>query len=469
MRLPLLLLLFALLLPGPATAQGQVRGSQLVECNPPGTARGTGSGFTTFETLAEFLNRSAGSLRLDGPVRQRATAVPTLEFSVARPPAIAPDVWRFGTWFEVVAYPADRAGGSLAARDITKGVVLPPAPDAERTTVVARFPALEQGWWPSRWEVVLLVCVSPPRDPGSTAEVQRAIELYAREPLFASTLRLSAASAVLVVLALYLALALAAMQVQRAQLTELRQRLGPAAPSALAYALRPTTIAQDSFGFASLSRFQILLFTLALTGVYAFVLMRTGELPTLSTSVLALLGITLTGSALARATEGSSVETANRIWLLGTGVLDTSPRIPAWSDLIASDGEIDASRVQALVFSLFAAVALVAFGTADLQNFAIPDELNYLITISQGAYVAGRALPRDSARRLNEEVRTIRDAETRVLLDPNDAAARTAFETARNALASSLLDVFAERFDDQRLRRLQPGERTPPPPPPPRA
>ena len=169
--------------------------------------------------------------------------------------------------------------------------------------------------------------------------------------------------------------------------------------------------------------------------------------------------------ALARATEGSSVDTANRIWLIGTGVIDSSARIPVWSDLIASDGEIDASRVQALVFSLFAAFALIAFGTADLQNFAIPDELNYLITISQGAYVAGRALPRDSAKRLNEEVRTIRDAENRVLTDPTDAAARKGFETARNALSSSLIEVFGERLNDGRLRRLEPGDRTPPPRP----
>jgi hypothetical protein len=448
----------------PAVAQTAPGNARTVECSPPGSRPGESSGFMTLESLADHLNASAPGLQLTGPVRQRATAEPVLEFTVRRPPAITREVWEFGTWFEAVAYPADTLVGQIAGRQVRKGLVLPPTPDAEETQVVARFPGLEQGWWPARWEMVLLVCTNPEQPPGAQRAEPRVLRIYARETLFVSNLRLSAAAGILAVLVLYGLLALAATQVQRAQYADLRQRLGSAAPSALGFALRPPVIAQDSFGVASLSRFQVLLFTLTLSGVYAFVLMRTGELPTISTSVLALLGITLTGSALARVTEGSSVETGNRIWLLGTGVLDAAPRIPAWSDLIASDGEIDPSRVQALVFSFFAAAALVAFGTADLEKFDIPDELNYLITISQGAYVAGRALPRDSARRLNEEVRTIREAESRALADPADAAARKTFETARNALSSSLLDVFGDRVDDQRLRRLQPGDRTPPEP-----
>lgn len=462
MRRLLLLLALMLFAPAPPAAAQGAGAAPLVACNPKDTPAGTRDGRLRSDELLDLLQNGAPTLRLERNVRQRPTTDTTLEFTVRRPDGLLDDEWRFG-WFEALAYPSARSGAGLRIQDIREGSVQPPAPRDESTDLTVRFTALETGWWPSRWEVVLIVCPAPPV-AAVQAGKQREVGGFARETFYASTLRLAAVASAALVVLLYLGLALATMQVQRMQYRELRQRLGPAAPTAFGFALRPTAITQDSFGFASLSRFQILLFTLALSGVYAFVLIRSGELPTLSNSVLMLLGITLTGSALARAAEGSSVATDNRIWLLGTGVIDSSPRIPRWSDLIASDGEIDASRVQALVFSLFAAIALVAFGTSDLEKFEIPDELNYLITISQGAYVAGRALPREAAKRLNDEVRIIREAEMRILADPADAAAAKTFETARNALVSSLLDVFGERFDDQRLRRLQPGDRTPPPP-----
>jgi hypothetical protein len=157
--------------------------------------------------------------------------------------------------------------------------------------------------------------------------------------------------------------------------------------------------------------------------------------------------------------EGSSIETSNRLWLLGTGIVDPSPRLPRWLDLISADGEIDVTRVQALVFSLFAAGALVVNGTGDLANFSIPEQINYLIGISQAVYVAGRALPHDSARRLNEEVRALQGAEARVLANPADVEARQQFETARRGIGPTLTDVFGERFRAGRLRQFVPGDR----------
>jgi hypothetical protein len=187
---------------------------------------------------------------------------------------------------------------------------------------------------------------------------------------------------------------------------------------------------------------------------------RTGQMPDISNTVLALLGITLSGSTLARITEGSVVDTPNRLWLFGTGVVDPTPREPRWHDLLAGDGEIDVTRVQALAFSVFAAVALVANGTGDLEKFEIPEKLNYLIGLSQAVYVAGRSLPRDSARRLNEEIRLVREAEGAALAAPG-ADTERAFETARNGLQTSLFNVFGERFRGAILRALKPGDRAP--------
>ncbi|MFC7538179.1 hypothetical protein ACFQU2_41000 [Siccirubricoccus deserti] len=195
---------------------------------------------------------------------------------------------------------------------------------------------------------------------------------------------------------LYLMLALAARQLHELQLRETASRAPDRRPlQAWLRAFSPIVISQDAFGTASLSRFQVLLFTLAAVGVYAYVLIRTGELSSLSSDVLWLLGITMAGSALASIAGGPVVSTGNRLWLLATGVLDNAPRRPRWHDLLGADGEIDVTRVQALAFSAFAAAALVANGPNDLERFEVPDTLKYLIGLSQAVYVAGKALPRD--------------------------------------------------------------------------
>lgn len=217
-------------------------------------------------------------------------------------------------------------------------------------------------------------------------------------------------------------------------------------------------VCQDAFGAASLSRFQVLLFTVAVVGVYAYVFARTGQLSALSPTILLLLGITLAGSTLAGIAEGPAVSTSNRLWLTATGVLDSRPRIPRWEDLLGAEGEVDVTRVQALAFSLFAAAALVIHGASDLETFTIPDQLNTLIGISQAVYVAGKALPREAARRLNEELRLLREAEQAALAKPEDAEARLAFDRGRAALFGSLADVFGERSRPDRLRGLEPGQ-----------
>lgn len=461
MRALALLLLFAAM---PALAQpAGVPSQSLIQCSPrvpPDADRVPGSGWMPMAGVAEHLNSSAPALSLEA-VRQASKAVPTVTFRVTRPVTIkSADEWH-AAFFEAVLYDAARRPGEIRERDLIRGRVLPPSPADEVTEVTALFPTIESGWWPRTFELVLFVCVDPGYTAGARVENGREMRAYARETLFFSSLRLSALAGVMAVVLVYLALALVAARLHRRQHAEAARREGEAVPPLWLYVLRPTVIAQDAFGHCSLSRFQVLLFTLTVTGVYAYVHARTGQLPELSESVLWLLGITLTGSTLARIAEQPTIDTPNRLWLFATGVLDPAPRIPRWADMVANDGEIDVTRVQALVFSAFAAVALVINGTGDLENFRIPEQLNYLIGISQGVYVAGRALPQDTARRLNGELRQIREAEARLLAAPGDAAARSAFETARAGLAPALLDVFDERFRAGRLAALEPGARVP--------
>jgi len=218
----LLFLLALLVLPGlaPAWAQPVAVTQGRILCSPrvpPDEEWRVGSGFMVMHSVAEHLNGSAPALRLEN-VQQTAKAIPTLEFTVSRPEGITASEWR-AAWLEAVAYPADRSPGSIAASDLVRGSVLPPSPEDDRTAVTALFPALERGGWlPTRWQVVVFVCVDPSYDPASRRANGKEIRAYAREPFFISTFRLSMLTGVLAVAAIYIALALATRQLQSRQI-----------------------------------------------------------------------------------------------------------------------------------------------------------------------------------------------------------------------------------------------------------
>jgi hypothetical protein len=225
----------------------------------------------------------------------------------------------------------------------------------------------------------------------------------------------------------------------------------------------PAFISQDAFGVASLGRFQVILFTVSVIYVYFYAYALTSQLPTMSNTVLALLGISLGGSALARFTEAPVLTTANRIWLLGTGAIERKPRIPHWQDLLTGQGEVDVTHVQALAFSIVSAFALIISGASDLKNFAIPEQINYLLGVSQTIYVAGKAVPKEIVKRLNDEIQAVQRAETAFLSEAsreNPAAARIAFYSAKAALSFTLADVFGDRFNAKAFDKFEPGARS---------
>lgn len=223
--------------------------------------------------------------------------------------------------------------------------------------------------------------------------------------------------------------------------------------------LSPIFICQDAFGYASLARFQVFLFSLVLLGVYAYAFAASLEVPEVSNTVLALTGITLAGSTLAAAASKPSLESPNRLWLWGTGVLRQSRRVPRWRDLVTGDGEVDITRVQALGFSLFAACALIFLGAEKLGSFAIPEQLNYLIGLSQAVYVAGKALPVDSLRRLNADLEALRGAEKAAIGKPDASAEVQEYMRLKTGVSVSLMDFFGPRIDRERLLAMGPGAR----------
>ena len=241
----------------------------------------------------------------------------------------------------------------------------------------------------------------------------------------------------------------------------------------LLQAINPIFLAQDAAGIASLARLQLLVFTLAVVFVYTYVFARTGEQAALSEDVLKLLGITVLGSGLSRIVgESGSVTASNRIWLKGRRIVVVNDhRLPRLADLVCADGEVEVARVQAIVFSLLTVIALVWQGPRDLGGFEIAEETLYLLGISQLAYVAGKAIPAEGVRRLNQEVSALRVAEREMearqaslASAPEAEAPRRAEElaTARanwnatlTAAEDTLVDVYGVNLDRARLQALR--------------
>jgi len=147
------------------------------------------------------------------------------------------------------------------------------------------------------------------------------------------------------------------------------------------------------------------------------VLLRTGVLSDLSTTILQLLGISGIGAAAAKGTDNSkgSLAPANLTWLYNKGWYD-SPSVvaqtePSFYDLISSDGSFDVYRFQSFVFTVAVGVALLIGGIAQLASFTIPQNILGILGLSQIVYIAGKVVTANDATRLNAAVTELRDAE----------------------------------------------------------
>lgn len=339
----------------------------------------------------------------------------------------------------------------LAEDGALRALVMPRQKESEQDATTLHVSFERPGFYSFLyWRVFVLPCL--PRDGAAHVGIG-----YAEENVLLTGRLFAALLGIAVALLILGALGMAAHAINAWQLDPDDPRMRGQQPIRLRFS--PIFICQDAFGHASLARFQVLLFTVVLLGVYAYAFAASQAAPNVSGSVLALAGITLTGSTLAAAASRPSLESANRLWLNGTGVVPRARRVPRWHDLIASDGEVDITRMQALGFSLFAAFAVIFQGAENLGRFQIPGQLNYLIGLSQAVYVAGKALPVDGMRRLNEDLAALRTAERQAMGKPEDSAEFLEFMRLKSGIAVSLADVFGDGLNQARLAALRPGGR----------
>ena len=164
-------------------------------------------------------------------------------------------------------------------------------------------------------------------------------------------------------------------------------------------------------GVASLSQFQIMLWTFVVGGAAIYVMPLSGNLIAISTGTLSLLGIAGGTTVLARvapmrvgnsgtppppAGPGTTDEDALEAEL---AVEDAKPLVaqaPRWSQILiqdAADPEIDVTRVQMLIFTLITAAFVTIKVAVSYSIPEIPENFLVLMGISNGVYLAGRQIP----------------------------------------------------------------------------
>jgi hypothetical protein len=209
----------------------------------------------------------------------------------------------------------------------------------------------------------------------------------------------------------------------------------------------PVYMTAGSDGKGSLSKLQILFFSLIVFGLLSYIVARTGVLSDLSSSILLLLGIAGVGSTAAKGTDDQKnrLSSENSLWLIGKGWLSQAGwaaiNKASWHDIITNDGgEFDVYRYQSCIFSLTVGGALLVGGVNELAAFTIPQTLLGILGLSQAVYISGKLVSKSSVAELDDAVTKARAAE-KTYTDATIAQPAVGGEAGSSPLVQSSLTV----------------------------
>jgi hypothetical protein len=215
----------------------------------------------------------------------------------------------------------------------------------------------------------------------------------------------------------------------------------------LAYFLSPIRITAGWFGDASMSQVQLILFTFIVAGLLFHLWLTTGVLSDISKELLILLGISATGAGAAKFANTLKVdlkpETAQ--FLIGKGWFnwDLLPlRTQAtFRNLLLTDNRLDVYKFQMAIFTVVVACYVISAGQTSLGEVKISETMLYLIGISQGVYVGGKAVT-DRTRDLEQAVAKMIELEKNIVAEKDEAKRKPLVEEYEKA-AKSALKEFA--------------------------
>ncbi|WP_428246618.1 hypothetical protein [Ferrovibrio sp.] len=165
-------------------------------------------------------------------------------------------------------------------------------------------------------------------------------------------------------------------------------------------------------GNASLSQFQIMLWTFVVGFSAVYVMVLSGSLIVISASTLGLLGIAGAATLLAQYTAASTNPPAagggdpSANVPPGAALADPAPvgatRTPHFSDLIkdtASGATIDVTRLQMLLFTLICAGFVLIKVLTGHEIPEIPDGYLILMGLSNGVYIGSKNIQKSAAQK----------------------------------------------------------------------
>ncbi|UWU66490.1 hypothetical protein [Bradyrhizobium sp. NC92] len=345
------------------------------------------AGGEVFQTLANTANSAA--------IIYNSNLVPAgsvVEFGLAS--SLDPEAHYFAVFLQDKEIPQDEVRHGARARRAgeTDDLVVKRLLKAGDTIVSIDVPNEAAGWW-TRRNLYIYQCDST-RRPLNVSYL----------PVYLSPYQLSIWLSVAIVVAAYFLSAKAFARLNDVTLEGLK-------------AWNPIRITAGSDNRGSLSAFQVFFFTILVFAMLAYVLLRTGVLSDLSTTVLELLGIAGIGAAAAKGAESSktTLDPTNQAWLMNKGWFDKSSTQaatdPSFYDLISSDGSFDVYRFQSLIFTGAVGLALFAGGVFQLASFTVPQNILGILGLSQVVYIAGKLVTSNNATQLNAVITDLRNAE----------------------------------------------------------
>lgn len=289
--------------------------------------------------------------------------------------------------------------------------------DPHATMVNFAFPQESMGYWALNWRPYRIFLVQCVKDGPKLASIEMLVS-----PRNTSIFAVFAATVII-----YLTIVAAARTVFRKSVGFWR-------------CLDPVVLTAGPNGKGSLSKLQLLFFSLIVFAMLAYIYARTGVLSDLSATILILLGISAVGAATSKATDVNANRLAfgNWIWMIRKHWLPPGGLAAVNSarlrDLVTSDGEFDVYHFQMLIFSLVVGVSLLAIGLNGLASFDVPANLLGVLGLSQVVYVGGKLVAPPSCAEFDKAISDLRDLEAKF-----KAQATTANKSPPQSLAAAKL------------------------------